>query len=183
MKKLLLLALVFALHCEYALGLGTDYPPGIRLLSPTNWPSGLANLRDSQRWVHGYCFGFAEDNFFYAGDTAAFSSFLTNFAALPIASHTLTLHRGPGMAKSPWNQGKGVRCDWMIHIMPAWRLPANGKPAAEVRRIIVENPGFNVSVDLWLEGGVNFSEVKVPDNVTIMPASARRFVWFFGLSL
>jgi hypothetical protein len=173
MKKLLLLALVFALRCEDALGLGVDYPPGMRLLSPTNWPSGLAKLRDSQRWVHGYCFGFAEDNFFYAGDTASFRSFLTNYASLPIASHTLTLHRGSGTAKSPWNHGEGVRCDWKMYIIPSWRLSAYGKPAAEAQRIIRENPGYNVSLDLWLHGGVNFSEVNVPANVTVVPAGAK----------
>jgi len=114
MKKLALITLVLALHCEGALALGVDYPPEMRLLSPTDWPSGLASLRDSQRWVHGYCFGFAEDIFFYAGDADSFSRFLTRFAALPIASHTLTLHRGTGVAKSPWNHGQGLRCDWKI---------------------------------------------------------------------
>ena len=170
MKKLTLIALVLVLHCECVLALGLDYPPGMRLLSPTDWPSGLASLRDSQRWVHGYGFGFAEDNFFYAGDADSFGRFLTRFAALPTASHTLILHHGTGVAKSPWNLGPGLRCDWKMHIEPRWRQAAFNKPVDETKQIIRHNLGCTVSLDLWLNGGVNFAEVKVPANVTVVSA-------------
>ncbi len=170
MKKLALITLVLALHCECALGLGGDYPPGMRLVSPPEWPAGLMSLIESQRWVHGYFYGYAEDNFFYAGDADSFSRFLSRLAALPIASPTLTLHRGIGVAKSPWNHGPGLKCDWKMHIEPQWRKLAINKPFEETKRIIRDNPGGRVDLDLWLDGGVNFAEVKVPANVTVVPA-------------
>ena len=171
LKTLALICLILLLRCDCVLALGGDYPPGMPLLVPTNWPTGLADLRDNQSRVHGYCVN-SEDVFFYVGDAASFNSFLTNYAALPITSHTLTWHRGSGTAKSPWNHGQGVRCDWKMYIGPRWRQAAFNKPAAEAREIIRNNPGYAVGLDLWLDGGVNFSDVKVPANVTVVPAGA-----------
>ena len=168
MKTLALICLILLLRCDCVLALGGDYPPGMPLLVPTNWPTGLADLRDNQGRVHGYCVN-SEDLFFYSGDAASFNRFLTNYAALPITSHTLALHRGSGTAKSPWNHGQGVRCDWKMYIGPRWRQAAFNKPAAEAREIIRNNPGYAVRLELWLNGGVNFAEVKVPANVTVMP--------------
>jgi len=169
MKKLALIALILVFRCECALALGGDYPAGMPLLVPTNWPFGLADLRDDQGRVHGY-FVNMEDLFFYAGDTASFNRFLANYAVLPIASHTLALHRGSGTAKSPWNRAQGVSCDWKMYIGPRWRKETFGKSGAEAREIIRNCPGYAVSLELWLNGEVNFAQVKVPANVTVIPA-------------
>jgi hypothetical protein len=170
MKKLALITLVLVLRCETVSALGGDYPCGIRLLVPTNYPAGLADLRDHKSRVHGY-FVNMEDLFFYVGDTAWFNLFLTNYAALPIASHKLALHRGSGTTKSPWNHRQGVRCDWKLYIAPAWRKPQfEAKKTDDIKEIIRRNPGYVVSLELWLNGGVDFTKVRVPANVTVVPA-------------
>jgi hypothetical protein len=169
MKLLAPIALILVLGCRCVLALGGDYPPGMPLLVPTDWPTGLADLRDHRGRAHGY-FVNMEDVFFYAGDTVSFSRFLTNYAALPIASHTLTLHRGTGTARSPWNRGQGVSCDWKMYIGPRWRQAAFNRPAAEAREIIRNNPGYAVSLELWVNGAVNSAELSVPANVTLVPA-------------
>jgi hypothetical protein len=168
MKTLALTCLVLLLHCDCVLALGGDYPPGMPLLVPTNWPTGLADLRDHQGRVHGYFLNF-EDLCFYSGDAASFNRFLTNYTALPITSHTLVLHRGYGTAKSPWNRGQGIRCDWKMYVGPRWLQAAFNKPAEEAREIIRHNPGYAVRLDLWLNGGVDFAQVKVPACVTVIP--------------
>ena len=127
-------------------------------------------MRDLPSRVHGY-FVNMEDLFFYAGDTASFNRFLTNYAALPIASHTLTLHRGSGTAKSPWNHGQGVRCDWKMYIAPRWRKPQfEARKTDDIKEIIRKNPDYVVTLELWSNGGVDFAQVKVPGGVTIIPA-------------
>ena len=170
MKKLAVIVLVFVLTCRWVLALGGDYRVGVPLLVPTDYPTGLAGLRDHQCRVHGY-FVNMEDLFFYSGDTVSFNRFLTNYATLQICSHTLTLHQGSGLAKSPWNHGQGVSCDWKMYIAPRWRKgQVEAKTATEAIEIIRNNPGYVINLELWLEGGVDFARVKVPAIVTIIPA-------------
>jgi hypothetical protein len=167
MKIVALIALVLLLHSETVFALGGDYPPGLRLVADTNWPSGLAELLQSPRWVHGH-FVNMEDLFFYAGDTAAFQRFLDAYAALPIASHTLRLCKGSGLAKSPWGARPGLNCDWKLYMAPEWRIAMFEETRTDLKEVMIrKHSGYIVTLDLWVGGGVDFPEVKVPSNVTV----------------
>lgn len=117
----LLIAAIMFTAAVSAFGLGSDYPAD-RPVKLDKAPPGLNELINDKGRVGGY-FVNGDDRFFFSGDTAAFGAFLKHYGSVePIAGHRLTIHNGPGRAKSPWDEGEGKPCDWMLEVaLISWR--------------------------------------------------------------
>ena len=133
-------------------------------------PPGLNGLINQKTRVHGY-FVNQEDRFFFAGDTAAFEAFLKQYAGLDgIAGHRLLVHHGKGVAKSPWDKGKGKPCDWKLDVgLMAWygdRKEIYMDP--KVAESKAEKPKYMAELHVWEEGNVNLEKVTIPDTVNVV---------------
>jgi len=149
--------------------LGSDHPADEQV-NLDKAPPGLNDLINQKTRVHGY-FVNAQDRFFFAGDTAAFAGFLTQYARLGgIAGHRLVVHGGKGQAKSPWDKGKGKACDWMLDVAllawmgDHWQVYMDPK-AGESK---TEKPKYMAELHLWEEGNVKLEKVKIPDTVRVV---------------
>ena len=169
MSKHLLIP-IFVLACSvHVFGLGSDHSAD-RPVNLHAAPSGVNDLINNPSRVHGF-FVNAEDRFFFAGDTLVFVPFLKQYAALKgIAGHRLIIHQGKGMAKSPWDDGEGKPCDWMLEVARvSWReLDAevyrdkDGSPPKE------GGPEYLVELRVWMEGQVDIKKIEVPKGVLVV---------------
>jgi hypothetical protein len=168
-KALLILVLVLACSIQ-VFGLGSDHP----LNQPVNLdkaPSGVNELINNTNRVHGF-FVNADDRFFFAGDSSTFAAFLKQYAALKdIAGHRLIIHKEKGLAKSPWDDGGGEPCDWMLDVTPvSWReghadkvfRDKNGSPPKEGEK------DYLVELHVWTKGNVNIKKITVPKGILVV---------------
>ncbi len=168
-KALLIPTLVLACSIQ-AFGLGADHPVD-RPVNLDKAPSGVNELINNTNRVHGF-FVNAEDRFFFAGDSSDCALFLKQYAALKgIAGHRLIIHPEKGVAKSPWDEGDGTPCDWMLDVAPAsWRerhadqifQDKNGSPPKE------GNKEYLVELHVWTKGNVDITKVEIPKGVTVV---------------
>ena len=139
-----------------ACALGSDHPRNQPVGGTAAWPTGLKELVNTTNRVHGF-FVNAEDIFFFAGDAAKFSQFLSDYSKIQgVEKHQLILHEGKGEAKSPWSKSDGKPSDWKIHACPkSWRV-GDAKEKA-----------FILEVHFWTGGALKLEEVNVPKNVEV----------------
>lgn len=168
MKRLALILLA-SLTCSASVwALGSDYRNGQPVQS-SSWPEGLAKLVNAPHRVHGFWVN-SEDIFFFAGNTEDFNRFLQEYSELKsIAEHKLIRHGGTGVAKSPWDKGQGIECDWKVYAAPRWVRVMSEHPNTKLTRSIIEsNKVYVVEIELWTGGNVDFKKVSVPSNVTVV---------------
>jgi hypothetical protein len=172
MRRLVLhpnVALLVLVLGARAYGLGADHPKD-RPVILDQAPPGLSDLINQKERVHGY-FVNAEDRFFFAGDTAAFNDFIQKYAMIDgMAGHRLTIHKGKGRAKSPWDKGEGRPCDWMMDVaLVSW---VEGYREVfkdpEVAASKTQKPKYLAEVHVWAEGNVDLSKVKIPASVNVV---------------
>ena len=164
------LALMFTvvLHSR-AYAMGADHPAD-RAVNLQDVPPGLNDLINQTNRVHGF-FVNAEDRFFFAGDTIAFSAFLKQYATLEgIAGHRLIIHRGKGQAKSPWDKGDGKACDWMLNVAPVSWIEGHREvfrdAAGDASR--TEKPKYLAEAHVWTAGSVDLDKVSIPDGIHVV---------------
>jgi len=167
-KALLISILVLACSVK-AFGIGSDHPTS----QPVNLhkaPATVNNLINSINRIHGY-FVNAEDRFFFAGDSSTFALFLKQYAALKgIAGHRLIIHPEKGIAKSPWDDGNGKACDWMLDVsIVSWRevytkvfRDKGGSPPKE------GETEYLVELHVWAKGTVDIKTIKVPKGILVV---------------
>jgi len=118
---------------------------GVPVAQNKHWPAGLAEVLNGGGRVYGYLF-FPGNRFFFAGDTEAFNQFLNQYARLKDTPLNLVLH--PGLGKARRLGGKGeIPFDWKVDVL--------------------RRSKYVVIVEVWLGGGVQLSELKVPANVKV----------------
>ncbi len=164
MSKCLLVAALLLAFAIQVFGRGadhrTDHP-----VTLDKAPAGLNELINHTNRVHGF-FVNAEDRFFFAGDTSVFVTFLKQYAALRgIAGHRLIIHPGKGVAKSPWDDGEGKPCDWMLDVAPvSWREGHADKVHRDKNgaRPKEGEQEYFVEVHVWSDGNVDLSTLTVP---------------------
>jgi len=174
-KNLLILAIFLACSIQ-VFALGGNHPAD----KPVNLdkaPTGLNQLINNQNRVHGF-FVNAEDRFFFSGDTSAFSSFLKQYTALKnIAGHRLIVHSGKGVAKSPWDDGDGKPCDWMLDVAPvSWREGNADKVFRDKdgSRLKEGDKEYLVELHVWTKGKVDISKLKIPKGVLVVHEEAKQ---------
>jgi hypothetical protein len=153
MRKVLLLGIaVLLLDSAIARGIGFDYPPQGKKVSPLkHWPAGLADLINSAERVHGFVVN-ASYTCYFRGDTTALNEFLDAYSRLPGARLQLVLHSGtPDVARN-------IAADWKLHATPSRRK--GDEPTG------LEPRPFVTRVDVWLGGSIKLDQLRIPENLT-----------------
>jgi len=143
-----------------------------------NWPAGsldLANLKTRVDYWEGPPFGGGQYCFEYRGDTAAFQTALDAFAKIKAPGLELSVHEGPKesfVLKDPKDPKADAHVDWSFTVWnpESWNRLYNKQGNAWN----AEDPNFGKPLaaphmDVWVggEGGIDWSKVKVPENVTV----------------
>jgi hypothetical protein len=156
------IGLIAWLGCTAAFSAYEQHPPGVPIRQEKSWPAGLADLLNSGGRVYGF-WGFAYDAFFYAGDDEDFNEFVKRYAELKDTPLTLVLHSGQGRTRIP---GKTIQFDWEVKARRGWRPVAPGDPGKA-------KPGYIVTAEAWLGGGLKLDELSVPLNVEVRSAEKK----------
>lgn len=152
---LALLALPAAVH-----GLGSAYSKDCPVGGSDFWPKGLSDLVNATNRVHGF-FVNAEDVFFFSGSTEDFERFLQRYAEISgVVAHKIVVHSEKGIAKSPWNKGNGIPCDWKLIGYPESWKSWKGKD--------VTKKGYVLEVHLYLGENAQLERVPVPETVSVV---------------
>jgi hypothetical protein len=137
--------------------LGSDYPKGQPVGESSLWPKGLSDLANATNRVHGF-FVNAEDVFFFAGSPGELGRFLQRYSEISgIVEHKLVVHPEKGVAKSPWDAGTGVPCNWkVVGDAESWKT---GDPSKK---------GYVLEVHVYLGEDAALEKVPVPKTVTVV---------------
>jgi hypothetical protein len=159
-----------------AFGLGADHPNDRPVSGSSDWPKGLASLVNTTNRVHGF-FVNAEDFFFFTGDAARLSTFLSEIARLEgVVSRKLILHEGVGEARSPWDKSARGTCGWKLSTCPkSWRDlgeaarqgTKQGTKAVQALQRAEKAPGYLVEVQVWTGGKLKWADVIVPGGIAV----------------
>ena len=142
------------------LSLGSDHP--MMTVFSGGWPVGMNEMVNSPERIHGY-FVNAADIFFFAGEQKKFEKALTRFSKIKgIEKLKIIIHEGVGMAKSPWDKGKGLPCDWMIYGCPAsWQsLDPDAK-------------GYIMEFHVWKGGKIKVNKETLPKGLIVEEAKKK----------
>jgi hypothetical protein len=127
-------------------GLGGDYPKNGPVGGSSLWPKGLSDLVNSPNRVHGF-FVNAEDNIFFVGSADDFGRFLKRYSEISgIVAYKLVVHSEKGVAKSPWDSGAGIPCNWkLVGYAESWKTGDASKKGyvLELHLYLGENPGLD----------------------------------------
>jgi hypothetical protein len=133
-----------------------------------DWPNGLVDLVNSDDWVAGEWVN-QNDFFYYQGRAAAFDKFLESYSRLPDSPLVVVLH--VGVAPARVDQAPETRFDWELEVLRrGWCAPVDPRrPDGE--------PGYVVTVHLWLSDGITLDEIHVPKHVDVRSAGdLERFI-------
>ena len=145
-----------------------------------NWPAGSLEVAEPRRRASasgkGPPFGGGQYCFEYRGDTAAFQAALDAFARIKAQRLELSVHEGPResfILKDPGDPKADARLDWSFTVWnpESWNRLYNKQGNAWN----AEDPNFGKPlaaphIDVWVggkDGGVDWSKVKVPQNLTV----------------
>ena len=135
-------------------GLGGDIPSD-KPYTNDKWPEGVNGLVNTPNWVHGL-FVNAADYFYFEGDHEMFLNFLRRYSKVKIEAHKVKIEPGAPLAKSPWADGPGKRCDWMMMVVPRnW-----------IERDRNAN-GYVVEITVWAEGRLVIDELDLPEGIEV----------------
>lgn len=153
--------LVSAWSATPVLAMGGEHPATQPIgMLKTDWPVALPAAINSPGRVAGHWVN-ANDEFFYRGDTRAFSEFLRKVAQtkLPL---TLVLHMTPPHRSLLWGEEPRVPYDWTLlvgtagWVSPVWKLNFDDPNAKDALR-----------VDVWLDGGLTADAIDLPAGVRL----------------
>ena len=150
----ILLFLGAATKC-YALA--GSHPPGKLPLVHSDWSQQLLDLVNSDgrvagSWVNG------ADYFSYAGDTAAFNTFVKAYSALTETPLSVVIHAGRPSPRAADNEPE---FDWsLVSVRRGWGAPLD--PARSK-----DNPGYVVTVHVWLNHQIELERMQIPPNVEV----------------
>jgi hypothetical protein len=164
------LVFVALLSCSpSAWGLGGDHPKG-KLNAQAQWPAGLIDLINSGDRVQGHWVN-QNDFFYYKGDAAALQKYLAEYAKIKDTPHTVILHLGSDQRTGPLGDEPTVRFDWKLEVIRrGWGAPLD--PARKK-----DDPGYVVTVHIWLGDQIALSKLDVPKEVNVQSAGdLERFI-------
>lgn len=140
-----------------------------------NYPTGLADLLNSQSWVYSYWIN-SIDRYYYAGDAKAFNKFVLGYSKLGNQpkqellpnGETIAIHQDPPPLRLVLRDGGAKTGGWDVPKDATtpfdWRVEINGWSSSYA-------PGQNQSspiLELWTGGKVNLAKVNVPLNVEVI---------------
>jgi hypothetical protein len=132
-----------------------------------DWPAGLKELVSRQARVYGrhldaptFGRGYEQVSIYFAGDSEAFNGFIEEYARLKGTPLTVTLRAGRGTVSPLAVEKRRIFFDWQVNISRYRPPEAPDSPEKT-------EPGWTVSVELWLGGNVELDKVNVPLNVDV----------------
>lgn len=130
------------------------------------WPRGLPDLINSGDWVLGYWVN-QGDFFHYSGDAGAFNKFLTSYGKLPNTPLVVVLHAGGKPLGDVWKSPY----DWQLEIMRrGWGAPVDPRQPEN-------EPGYVVTVHVWLGEAITLDRLEVPKHIEVRSAGdIERFI-------
>lgn len=153
------------------LAVGGDHPPGkIAAESHKQWPVGLTDLINSADRVAGHWVN-QGDFFYYRGDVATLNTFLATYGTLPNTPVAVVLHTGRKPLTGPLGGEQKTAYDWQVEIMRrGWGAPLDPRQTAK-------EPGYVVTVHVWLGEAITLDRLDVPRHVEIRSAGdIERFI-------
>ena len=156
----------FVLFCALILAqpvfaMGGDHPinpDGVIVAQQPDWPAGLADLINSGPVFSGHWVN-ANSEFFFLGDAASLTRFLTRYATLKNTPLLVIIHGGSARWSELWGDKPSSQYDWKVLLEKrGWGAPAKpDKPEEQ----------WVVTVDVWVDRNVRLSELKCPKNVEV----------------
>lgn len=143
------------------LALGGDHPPG-KLVGKQNaqWPAGLLDLINSTERVGGHWVN-QGDFFYYDGDAATLNKFLEAYGKLPDTPVTVVLHAGGKPMTGPLGGERKTPYTWMLEsVRRGWGAPRDP-------RLPEKEPGYVVTVHIWLTDAITLDRLVVPKHVDV----------------
>jgi hypothetical protein len=109
--------------------------------------------------VNGY-----NDFFYYRGDAATLNKFLVAYGQLPDSPLTVVIHTGTIPVTGPLGGEQTTRFDWQLEIMRrGWGAPVDPRRPAN-------DPGYVVTVHVWLSDAITLDRLTVPKHVEVRSA-------------
>jgi hypothetical protein len=135
--------------------------------SSPDWPAGLKELVSRQGRVYGrhldaptFGRGYEQVSIYFAGDSKLFNEFVQEYSRLKGTPLTLILHAGRGAVSPLAIEKRRIFFDWQVNI--SRYLPPKASDSTEK-----PEPGYTVSVEMWLGGNLELYKVNVPLNVEV----------------
>jgi hypothetical protein len=143
-------------QCLFAMG--GNHRPGKIGKVHADWSDRLLELINFEGRVHGHWVN-ANDEFFYRGDTAALNRFLELYGKLEDTPLTVVIHAGSARRSALWGKKPEIAYDWKLLITRrGWGAPSDPKRPKD-------DPGYVVTVDVWIDGKVELEKLKVPEKI------------------
>ncbi|CAN5833998.1 hypothetical protein BH23PLA1_BH23PLA1_13650 [soil metagenome] len=153
-----------------ALAMGGNHPSGVITQQNPEWPDGLIDLIHFDGRVQGQWIN-QSDFFFFRGQEAGLKSFLEQYARLPDTPLAVVLHAGTVPLTSPLGEETKIRFDWELRVVRrGWGIPIDPRrPEGD--------PGYVVSVHVWLSDAITLKGLNVPGHVDLRSAGElERFI-------
>jgi hypothetical protein len=175
MARIFLIALTLSLcliTASEALAVGGDHPAGKKIARDYNheWPKGLPDLINSGDRVWGHWINQGEF-FYYRGDAAALNKFLASFGKLPNTPLAVVLHAGAKPLTGPLGGEQTTPYDWQLEVARrGWGAPLDPRQPEK-------EPGYVVTVHVWLGDPITLSRLDIPKHVEVRSAGdIERFI-------
>ncbi len=160
LSALVVAGLVSLACCDGAFSMGGVHPPGKLGKIHSDWPDALLELINFDGRVHGHWVN-ANDEFFFEGDTAALEQFLSRYVKLQDTPLKLVLHSGSIRRSALWGEKPRAHYDWKLFVQRrGWGVPLDPKRPKN-------DPGYVVTVDVWLDGRVDLAKLGVPIQIGV----------------
>ena len=166
-----LVVLLLSVRASETLAFGGDHQPGaIAQDYNKEWPKGLPNLINSGDRVWGQWVN-QGDFFYYRRDADAFNTFLAPYGTLPSPPLAVVLHATAKPLTGPLGAEPRIPYDWKVEVVRrGWGPPLDPtQPKNE--------PGYVVTVHVWLGEAITLDRLVVPKHVEIQSAGdIERFI-------
>lgn len=144
-----------------ALAIGGDHLPGdITKGYKKEWPAGLSELINSTEWKHGNWVN-QNDFFYYAGEPTALNAFLKQYGSLSNTPLSVVIHTGTKPLIGPLGKEQKTPYNWKLEIMRrGWGAPKDPRQPEK-------EPGYVVTVHIWLGDGMTLANLEIPKHIEV----------------
>lgn len=159
----LVTAITVLFSASSVLALGGDHPQGkITELRP-EWPKGLMELVNSDGRVQGSWVN-QNDFFFFKGDAAAFGKFVERYAKVLDTPLKVVIHAGSIPLTGPLGKPAETSFDWQLRVIRrGWGAPLDPRRPNS-------DPGYVVTLHLWVSDNITLDQLEIPKQVDVISA-------------
>ncbi len=174
MRLALLCALAlsfFIVSATEVFAVGGDHQPG-KITQEYNkeWPAALPDLINSMDRVGGHWVN-QGDFFYYRGNAGELNKFLAGYGKLTNTPLSVVIHTGTKALTGPLGGEQKTPYDWQVEVMRrGWGAPLDP-------RLSEKEPGYVVTIHLWLSDSLPLERLEIPKHVEVRSAGdIERFI-------